>query len=476
MRKTMVIAIIIVSMTAFSGFVSIAPGGKHFEHNNEPLVLLGFNDGLPWPSLAPLASGNISAGERYFKELSDRGVNVLRIMFEYSQGRHNLFAFENPLWEVNPVVVQIWDDIVMLAEKYGIYLIITPWDPFWAYENWDVNPYNIANGGTIESMRDFLTDPDTVENAIQRFKFMIDRYGESEKILAWELNNEIELWYGRIFHKPDPVNAREINEWIETISTFIRNYEIEKFGEARLITVSTAAPAVTGALARVLYDFTHIDFVTTHFYYDTIKTYSDPYRIARDVVMNINYHNYLFEDSVPFFDSESGPIDRWPQLPANDIACYSAFSWAHLASGGTGIGMRWPYTTPHRMPTYLLDIIEAISRFVKSPGIDWLDFTGVNLDALTSYRSEKPIFLTNSADRSADFTQIIGYAIAESGDIGEIEILFKELPEATFVFEAWDTRSGEVFCTTESEPSDNLVSVSLYVDALEFAFKLYEKE
>jgi mannan endo-1,4-beta-mannosidase len=475
-RSVIIVVFLMLCIVAFADFVEIAPGGKYFEHKDKSLIPLGFNDALPWPSLSPLLMGDIKAGERYFEKLKEYGVNVLRIMFEYSQDKNNLTAFEDPLGERNPIVIETWDRIVNLAEKYDIYLIITPWDPFWGYENWETNPYNIKNEGTISSLKYFLTDEKTIENAKNRFKFMIDRYGDSDKILAWELNNEIELWYGRIFNKPDSVIAREVKNWIKEMSSYIREYEMKKFGQTHLITVSTAAPALTGTLANILYDQTYLDFVTTHFYYDTIKQYTEPLKIAEDVTMNIRYHNYIFNDSVPFMDSESGPINNWPLRADLDVKSYKAFSWSHIASGGTGIGLRWPYTIPHKMPSYLLDVIKAVRAFVED-NINWLYFKGVNLDDFTKIKcSADEYFFTNSGNSVIETTQIIGWVCSNGKELGNVSITFEDLHDGVFSFEAWDTDEGTIFYTNEYESNEGEITVQLETDKVDFAIKLYKKD
>jgi mannan endo-1,4-beta-mannosidase len=72
-------------------------------------------------------------------------------MLEYAQDRSGVSLLEKPLGVYNDSVIKMWDEIVRLAEKYDIYLIVIPWDPFWMYENWDVNPFNEANRRTIKT-------------------------------------------------------------------------------------------------------------------------------------------------------------------------------------------------------------------------------------------------------------------------------------------------------------------------------------
>jgi mannan endo-1,4-beta-mannosidase len=477
-RLTTISIFVICVVIGLAGFVKVAPGGKYFEHNGKVLIPLGFNDAITWPSLLPLSYGNKAGGEEYFEKLASYGVNTLRIMIEYAQDRSGISLLESPLGNYNQSVIAIWDEIIRLAERYDIYLIVTPWDPFWMYENWDVNPYNAANGGPLKTMSEFLTNDDVRRYQKDRFRFMVERYGHSEQILAWELNNEIELWYGKTFYKADYTVGNEAREWIKEMSEFIRDIEMDLYGQSHLITVSTASPGLTGLLAGKLYRFDYMDFFTTHFYFDTIKRPSNTLAIANDVISNINYHNYLFGDSIPFMDTESGPIDRWPQPAKFDAECYRVFSWAHFTSGGTGIGMRWPYTIPHLMPDYLLEVLIPISQFIESGNIDWLSFKGVNLDMDIHLDSESKAVHTCSGNNYDNLTEIIGWAVSDK-PFGRASLYLQGLAPGSYVIEIWQDipeQSVDFYLVRQRTFDFNgELAIDLEVEHSSFAYKIYRK-
>jgi mannan endo-1,4-beta-mannosidase len=68
-------------------------------------------------------------------------------------------------------------------------------------------------------------------------------------------------------------------------------------------------------------------------------------------------------------DTENGPIDRWIADEKLDNEVFHAMSWAHLASGGAGSGLRWPYRNPHHLTEGMLDTLKLMSEFVKE--VDW---------------------------------------------------------------------------------------------------------
>ncbi|HRW91509.1 MAG TPA: cellulase family glycosylhydrolase [Thermotogota bacterium] len=477
-RYGLVLLVLLLTMWGclMAGFVTIAPNGRYFQHDGTLLVPLGFNDAISWPSLAPVVSGDDKGARRYFEEISRSGVNVLRVMFEYAQDRSNVFLMEDPLGQRNDLLLESWDRILELAEEFGMYLIITPWDPFWAYENWDVNPYNRKNGGPIDSFREFLTDPGAIENARQRFSLLVERYGHSENVLAWELNNEIELWYGKIFRTPDATVAREVQQWVQTMSAFIRQRERELYGQAHLVTVSTASPALQGTLARALYNNPSLDFVTTHFYLDGIKKYSDPKTVSEEVVMTIAYHQYVLQTSQPFMDSESGPIDQWPKSAAHDRACFKSFSWSHLASGGTGIGMRWPYTIPHRMPSYLLSVIHGVHAFLEAGGINWLHFGALENSQSMQVEADQPVFFAYSVDTFSENQWAMGWLSSENGKAIQRATLGMEgFAAGEFVLEAWDTDAGVVLAHWLGRSEGEWLTFQVEGLPADFAFKVYPR-
>jgi mannan endo-1,4-beta-mannosidase len=86
---------------------------------------------------------------------------------------------------------------------------------------------------------------------------------------------------------------------------------------------------------------------------------------------------------LPYFDSEHGPIhtyrDHHRMLPeAFDDEYFRYIQWAHLASGGAGGGMRWPYRMPHRLTPGIRKAQKALVGFL--PLIDWLRFRRRNLN------------------------------------------------------------------------------------------------
>lgn len=324
-------------------WIRIAPQGYYFQtESGNPFIIIGHND---------------------VAKLKANGINTLRIMLEYSQESYGLL--ENPLGEYSPRVVAFWDRFIKLAEIYDIHLIITPWDPFWMERNWSRNPYNRQNGGPMESMKGFLTDPEAIAWQRRRLAFAIERWGSSPAILAWELMNEIELWWG--------ANPEEISQWISETAAFVRAREMELYGRTHLLTASLATPFPSKALVDAVLDHPDLDFATTHQYVGAATNRPvNTVDAALDVELATLYARSQLSDERPYLDTESGPIERWISDPDFDAEYYHNMTWAHLASGGAGQGLRWPYRNPHVLSEGMYQVQAALARFVSA--FDWAGF------------------------------------------------------------------------------------------------------
>lgn len=406
--------------------IVVAPGGRYLQKDGRAFLIIGHNDALTWPGLSPLLDrSDPRAAEEYLHKLKIKGLNTLRVMIEYAQFDGGLL--ENPLGTYRPAVVAFWDTFFQWLEKYDLYAIVTPWDPFWMERNWARNPYNSQNGGLVPDMKGFLTNPATVAAQKDRYRFLIDRWGGSRHLLAWELLNEVDLWWG--------ANPDEISRWIEMMAGFIRGYQREKYGFNSLVTISSAAPMPSGRLDEVIYNHPSLDFATTHLY--TGPGMNAPLNTtdaAEEVALAVTYAGMTIKDKRPYTDTESGPIDAWIGSPKFDAEYLHNISWAHLASGGAGTGMRWPYRNPHILTDEMLDVLGGISRFAAA-----FDFTGFAPDNITGdLRTDPKCRIYGIADRRRALLWILRDSLAQ-GKVRPAAVAWKAIPAGAYRVSYWDT-------------------------------------
>lgn len=365
-------------------WIQVAPGAPYFvDETGAPWTPIGQNDAISWPELDGLFRRKDLAGvERHLVWLKSHGVNCLRLMLEYAQVRHRYF--ERPTGRFVPAMVQLWDDLFALCEKHGLRILLTPVDTFWMWRHWKHLPWNKANGGPLEHMSQVLTCAATRRVIKERFDFVIRRWGGSGVLFAWDLWNEIHPAQGG-------EDADCWHEFVHDLSTHVRSLELELYGRSHPQTVSIFGPELTlqphhaPAMRETLFRHPDLDFASIHVYatgtIDNPKETVTPALVMGGIVAECLAQ---VSDGRPFLDSEHGPIfsflNKKKTLPeAFDDEYFRHMSWAHLASGGAGGGMRWPNRHPHVLTPGMRQAQKGMADFVGE--IDWSRFQRRNLNA-----------------------------------------------------------------------------------------------
>jgi hypothetical protein len=359
---------------------------------------IGHNDAVGWPELAGLfRRRDVPAVRRHLQSLKAHGVTCLRLMLEYAQGRHRYL--ERPAGRFVPDMVQLWDDLFALCEEVGLYVLLTPFDTFFTWRAWRHHPYNYANGGPCPDRSQLITCPATREAIKARLEFATRRWGASPAFFAWDLWNEL-----------DPAQAGDdpaaCEPFIADLSRFLRALELCVLGRAHLQTVSVFGLEClkSTALCDPVFRQPGLDFANPHLYErgtidyprDTVTPALATGRLMRAALAEAR-------DLRPVFDSEHGPIhafrDRHRTLPELfDDEYFRHIQWAHLASGGAGGGMRWPYRHPHVLTAGMRRAQLALSRFLAF--IDWRRFRRRNLNEEASATEGFEVFACGDAHQA----------------------------------------------------------------------------
>jgi len=136
-----------------------------------------------------------------------------------------------------------FDEILELAEKYGIYIMLCLESfnnlrisqPYPAY---DSNPYAKENGGMLQKPEQFFTNPEARRLFKQRLRYLVARYSYSTNILCWEFWNEFkEEWgiyqnvYDQKFRVPVTAGEHTIivdnkgKDWLSVVGYKLTNYQ-----------------------------------------------------------------------------------------------------------------------------------------------------------------------------------------------------------------------------------------------------------
>src|SRR5215217_1083210 len=166
-------------------WIQVAPEVPYFiTENGENWSPIGQNDAITWPEFAGLfRRKNMTAVEYHLAYLAEHGVTCLRFMLEYAQTENRYL--ERPAGKFQPNMVKLWDDLFALCEKYGLRILLTPYDTFWMWIRWKHHPYNKSNGGPCARRSQWLLCPDTLQAIKNRLTFAAERWGGSGALFAW---------------------------------------------------------------------------------------------------------------------------------------------------------------------------------------------------------------------------------------------------------------------------------------------------
>ncbi len=356
-------------------WIGVAPNAPYFiDDTGNNWTPIGQNDAISWVELAPLfRRRDLPAVQRHFAWLVEHGVTCLRLMVEYAQVRHRYF--ERPAGTPVPAMVQLWDDLFRMCEEVGLRILLTPVDTFWMWQHWRHHPWNKAHGGPLSHPSQLLLCGATRTAIKARLTFMVERWGGSGALFAWDLWNEIH--YAQAEDTADC-----FPEFIADLSHHVRNLERKLYGRSHPQTVSLFGPELWWRpdlpMAEPIFRHPDLDFASIHIYRS--GSIDDPQDTARPALaMGRIVRRCIAEiaDGRPFLDTEHGPIhafkDKRRTLPEPfDDEYFRHMSWAHLASGGVGGGMRWPNRRPHVLTHGMRRAQRAMSGFL--PLIDWRRF------------------------------------------------------------------------------------------------------
>jgi hypothetical protein len=428
--------------------IRVAPGGRYFEtFDHQPFLFFGPNDAITWPGLAGLyRRRDIEGVEKYLESLASNGVTILRLMLEYAHvdGRY----FERPAGKFNPALIRLWDDLFERCERFGLRVLLAPWDNFWMALRWHRHPYNVANGGPAHSPAAFFTDEATIAATERRLLFVIERWGGNSAFAAWDLFNEIHPHWGGTPQQQSAVIAR--------LSETVRRAEERMWGWTRPQTVSIFGPQPNDGYEELIFRHPHLDFATTHIYEGAIDYPHDTVLPAQTMARWVRHAFTHVPARRPFMDSEHGPIHLFNNhkkyLPEEfDDEYERHMMWAHLASGGAGSGMRWPARHPHIITDGMKQATKSMNGF--SQLLDWRHFTprdaahdvsitldGVPYEGVHAFgsRDEKQalIWLLRAAPK--DHRGILPHG----EPLHNAEVSLQGLAPAKYLVCGWNTQSG----------------------------------
>jgi Domain of unknown function (DUF5060) len=321
------------------GFIHVSKvNPRYFQFDNgSPFIGFGLNVAW-WQD----EHKRISTYEYYLSRMKENQANLARVWMTNSGKDQNwILSIQDKALGSRYNLEEAWafDNILDLAQKKGVYFILTLDDVNQYTYNWDNNLYNRASGGPCAYRSCIFTNPQAIKYQEQVFRYIIARWGYSPNILSWELFNEIdELQWSDLLHW----KARDMVDWHQEAAQYIQSID----AHGHLIDTSTGSFKTHPDL----YGLAEMGFAQIHFYYVPGCCYftpSDP--AGRDMADLTRYYSHLLYDSVtnkPAVIGEWGLLDaKWTASPwlkkdMQGVYLHNGL-WSSLMSGMAATGLDW---------------------------------------------------------------------------------------------------------------------------------------
>jgi hypothetical protein len=326
------------------GFIRVSGSDPLFMEfdNKEPFFAIG--EDLAWSR-----NKCVPDYTDWMQKLGENGANLTRIwMAPWSLG----IEWGGPIGNYSNRQVQAYklDQIIGIAEKNGMYiqLCLVPHGEFSTTTNteWANNPYNLKNDGLIAKPEDFFTDKVALTAFGNRLRYIIARWGYSDRIFAWEVFNEVDL--------TDNYDPEKNAAWHKKIFEFIKEFDINR----HLLTTSFSNPMHDPAVWKL----SGLDFTQTHTY-DLKEESEKVYELCEYKSDTFHKPHIMAEFGI----SAGGKGSK--ENADSDGVCLHNVLWAGAFTLSFGAPMAWFWDT-YVDANNLYYHFRALADFIKDIG--WL--------------------------------------------------------------------------------------------------------
>jgi len=404
-------------------------------------------------------------------------------------GRHWV---EFPNGTYNPDMRNLVLGALELAAANDMYLIFSPFDTFtWDEAFTSETPWYFGNGGPLADIDDFFQSPDTMQDAKNRLREVMDWVESSphkDHLLGWEPLNEWDSYEWTLnaeggFEPGRETEMRRRSIWIRELNQYVREQAPD-----HLVLSSSVQLDPRGPVHRALFYDRSLDVLAMHFYTNSSEEPINNPAIDKTALAAIEtgrlsaYWLTHRQDQRPFFNAEWGTTSlEWPgQIPAyqpgytqaQDEDLYRAVSWAGLAAGQAGQGLRIAndeiaFNFSNLTPA-MRDVQLAMSRFASSSTFAGFarSFAPVSLmgDMSLASASGKSLLAWGARDRENGVVYVLQHANLTSGTVGDGTLTIRGLPDAdelSVQFWATSGAAASPISSTTVAPSGGSVALAL---------------
>ncbi len=311
-----------VTPSSHPGFVRINPNNPRYLafDNGDFFFPIGVN--MAW---ADSGHDPLQQYRRWLEAFTANGGNTIRVwMAEWSFG---IEWKDTGLGNYDKRQYNAWllDQLFKLADERGVKIILVLINhgafSLEANSEWKDNPYNATRGGPLYKPEQFTSDPQAIAYFQQRLSYIVNRWGYSPDLLAWEWFNEVNL---------TPISDRALTPWLKEMTAFIDARDVNQ----HLTTTSFAERCQSS-----VWNLSGLDIIQAHEYSSQINAsqYDLADRAAQD------YQDLASSTPLkPIFMGEFGYSAKnyGDNIEQTGIHLHNGI-WATAFSGYAGSGMYW---------------------------------------------------------------------------------------------------------------------------------------
>ena len=348
--------------------------GIGFYRGEAPFVPIAYN--IAWADRYQ----ELQRYEKWFKSASASGVNVARVwMAAWSMG---IEWINTGLGDYTERLQNAWtlDQVFNLGAKYGIniQLVLLNHGAFSESTNpeWFANPYNILNGGPLNSPAEFATNPVAIKYWQQRLRYIAARWAAYPNLFAWEWWNEVNF---------TPIPQDDLSKWMIASRAHLEKFDPYK----NLITTSWST-------AGNVRDWSPVDFASVHIY-----DANDPVKVLANVAESM--HIYLPDKPTVLGEMGSGTLREDPFDDPFGLHLHNA-QWAATFRGFNSPASYWwwdTYVEPLNLWGHTKGLVKLIS------GLDLVKMKQIEINALAGSRT----FLLQNNQTVIGWTRLDNYTL-----------------------------------------------------------------
>jgi len=308
------------------GFVRVHPQNPRYLAFDDGTFFFPIGANMGWWSGAGTALGDY---HKWMTSFAVNGGNTIRVwMAEWSFGiewnNTGLGDYTNRLGKA-----WLLDEIFRMAEERDIYIVLVLFNCAdfnnWQTNGWNGNPYNAARGGPLERPQDFATDPEARAYLQRRLNYIVNRWGYSPNLLAWEWWNEVNL---------TPISDEALIPWLQETTAYLRERDVNQHLTTNSYAIKYLSPT---------WDLPELDIIQRHEYATQVDT------LDRDLAGRAAEDLRILAESAPpkpillgefGYGIESTPDD----VERSGIHLHNGL-WSTTFVGYAGSGMYWFWDT-----------------------------------------------------------------------------------------------------------------------------------